>query len=77
MTIPQPLNKDGNNPLDIVVMAPPPPNDNTDGSGSDCVCGHAKTDHGPLKQPEKSQPAWQCLHCGCTRAYPAWAPSSR
>ena len=73
MTIPQPQNPDTNDHLDFVLMAPPP-NDNTD--GRDCVCGHAKTDHGLLKQPDASQPTWRCLYCSCTRADPAPVPST-
>lgn len=72
MTIPEPPTADLRNHLDFVVMAPP--NDNTDGNtgSDDCVCGHAKADHHPFKAPDGgSQPAWQCVHCSCTRAYPA------
>ena len=68
MTIPQPPNLDPADHLDFIVEAPPP-NDNTD--GRNCVCGHAKAEHAPLNQPDNGQATWQCLHCGCTRAYPA------
>jgi len=72
MTIPQPPNPENIDHLEFVVMAP---NDNTD--GRDCACGHAKTDHGLVKQPDASEPpTWRCMHCTCTRAYPARIPSS-
>jgi hypothetical protein len=74
MKIPQPPNPDFHDHADLVVTAPP--NDNTDGGATDCVCGHAKAEHGPLKQPEKAEATWQCLHCGCTRGNPAWVPSN-
>ncbi|GIH03915.1 hypothetical protein Rhe02_19820 [Rhizocola hellebori] len=64
-------NQDTHNHLDFVVSAPPP-NDNTD--GQDCVCGHAETDHHPSQ--DSSKPTWKCLHCACTRAYPARVPSN-
>ncbi|WP_162908018.1 hypothetical protein [Allorhizocola rhizosphaerae] len=67
MTIPQP-NLDTKNQLDFVVQVPPP-NDNTD--GRDCICGHAKADHEPLRQPDSGDATWQCLYCACTQAYPA------
>jgi hypothetical protein len=75
MTIPEPPTMNLDNHLDFVVMSPP--NDNTDGntgSDDDCVCGHAKTDHHPFTAPDGGgQPAWQCVKCSCTRAYPTVA----
>ena len=74
MKIPEPQNPDLTDRMDFVVMAPP--NDNTDGRDPGCECGHAQADHHPAKVPDSSQQAWQCQYCGCTRAYPAWVPST-
>jgi hypothetical protein len=70
----QPQIPDPNDHLDFVVMAPP--NDNTDGKDPGCECGHSTADHHPSSGPDASQPVWQCLYCGCTRAYPARVPST-
>jgi len=73
MTFPDPLNTEPNDFAEPLMV---PPNDNTDGTDPKCECGHKPTDHHPFKGPDNTGPAWQCVYCSCTRAFPAAVPTT-
>ncbi len=84
MTIPQRPNMEPGKPKMPINPVSLNPNHDTDGDDTAgnhdtdgyCACGHAKVDHEPFEQHDTSQPAWHCIFCDCTRAYPKPAPAS-